>query len=120
MEKFDDSGQADGAAIRAARMPRGEKQESRTQTFSATAEEIRGDFRNGRKSRFTLPCKLLFDQNEVIADQLKNLFDRQQGDGVSPELTLFVETRSRNFHRPIKAEKTSKVFCGRGGKFVWR
>jgi len=31
-----------------------------------------------------LPRKLLFDQNEVVADQIKYLFDRQQRDGMSP------------------------------------
>jgi hypothetical protein len=39
-----------------------------------------------------LACKLLLDQNEVVTDKIKNLFDRQQRDSVSPELTLFVVT----------------------------
>jgi hypothetical protein len=39
-----------------------------------------------------LACKLLLDQNEVVTDKIKNLFDRQQRDSVSPKLTLFVVT----------------------------
>jgi hypothetical protein len=38
-----------------------------------------------------LPRKFLFDQSEVVTDQIKNLFHRQQSDSVSPKLG-FLET----------------------------
>jgi hypothetical protein len=34
----------------------------------ATAEQVRRDFRNGRKSSFALPRELLLDQREIVAD----------------------------------------------------
>src|SRR5580693_2682076 len=96
VEKFDDRGEPNGAAIRAACMASGEKQESGAQTLPAAAQEIGGDFGDRRKGGFALPREFLLDQHEVVADQIKNLFDRQQGDCASPELTLFIETRGRN------------------------
>jgi hypothetical protein len=31
-----------------------------------------------------LPRELLFDQDEVVANEIKNLFGREQRDGLSP------------------------------------
>jgi len=31
-----------------------------------------------------LPRELFLDQNQVVADEIKNLFSREQRDGVSP------------------------------------
>lgn len=92
MQEFNDSSQADGAAIGAACMARGEKQERGAQALSPAAEQVGRDFRNRRKSSFALPRELFLDQNEIVADQIKNLFDRQQRDGVSPKLFIGLET----------------------------
>jgi hypothetical protein len=84
VEKLDDRCEADSAAIFAACVAGGKKQKRWPQSFPSAAQQIRGDFRDRRKSSVALPRKLLFDQNEVVADQIKYLFDRQQRDGVSP------------------------------------
>ena len=84
VEKFDDRGEANGAAIRAAGIACGKEQQRGAQALPSAAQQIRGDFRNRRKGGFALPREFLFDQNEVVADEIKNLFDRQQSDGVLP------------------------------------
>ena len=92
MQKFYDGSQTDGAAIGAAGVARREKQERRAQPLSAAAEQIGGDFRNRRKSSFALSREFFLDKCEIVADQIKNLFDRQQRDGVSPKLFICLET----------------------------
>jgi len=39
-----------------------------------------------------LPREFLLDKSEIVADQIKNLFDRQQRDGVSLKLFNGIET----------------------------
>jgi hypothetical protein len=92
VQEFYDRSQSDGTAIRASCMARREKQERRPQSFSATAEQVCGDFRSWRKGSFALPREFFLDKREVVADQIKNLFDRQQRDGVSPVLFIGLET----------------------------
>jgi hypothetical protein len=92
VQEFYDSRETDGAAIRAACMARGKEQQRRPQPFSASAEQVRRDLRNRRKRSFALARKFLLDKSEIVADQIKNLFDRQQGDGVSPKLFISLET----------------------------
>ncbi len=92
VQEFYDGGQADRAAIGASCVARREKQKRRPQPLPTTAEQVRGDFRNRRKSSFALPREFFLDQREIVADQIKNLFDRQQRDGVSPKLFIGLET----------------------------
>ena len=92
VQEFYDGSQTDGAAIGAPCVARREKQERRTQALPAAAEQVRGDFRNWRKSSFTLPREFFLDQSEIVTDKIKNLFDRQQRDGVSPKLFIGLET----------------------------
>ena len=92
VQEFYDSREADGAAIRAACMARGKKQQRGPQPFSASAEQVRADFRNRRKRSFALTREFLLNKSEIVADQIKNLFDRQKGDGVSPKLFISLET----------------------------
>jgi len=84
VQKFDDGSEANGAAIPAARVACGEEQESGAQALPSPAEQIRSDFRDSGEGRVALPGKLLFDQDEVVADEIKNLFGREQRDGLSP------------------------------------
>jgi hypothetical protein len=84
VEKFDNSSESNRAAVFAARVTRRKKQEGGTQPLPTPTEQVRGDFRDSRKRRITLPREFLLDLNEVVADQIKYLFDRQQRDGVSP------------------------------------
>jgi hypothetical protein len=92
MKKLYDRGEANGAAIFAARHACRKQQECRTKALPPSTQKVSGNFRHGRESRIALACKLLFDQDKVVTDKIKNLFDRQQRDSVSPELTLFVVT----------------------------
>jgi hypothetical protein len=39
-----------------------------------------------------LPREFFLDQGEIVPDQIKNLFDRQQRDGVSPKLFVGLKT----------------------------
>jgi len=92
VQEFYDGSQTDGAAIGAACVARREKQERGPQPLSAAAEQVGGDFRNWWKGSFALPREFFLDQCEIVADQIKNLFDRQQRDGVSPKLFICLET----------------------------
>jgi hypothetical protein len=84
VQKLNNGGEADGAAIFAARVACGKKQERRTHALPSPAQQIRGDFRDRREGGIALPRELLFDQNEIVADEIKNLFSREQRDGLSP------------------------------------
>lgn len=92
MQKFDDRRKPDRTAILAPSVTRGKKQQRGTQALPAPAKQIRGDFGDGRKRCFTLARELFLDEDEVFANQIKYLFDRQKGDDVSPRLNLFPET----------------------------
>jgi hypothetical protein len=87
-----DRSQADRTAIGAACVARREKQKCGAQALSAPAEQVGGDLRNWRKSSFALPREFFLDQREIVADQIKNPFDRQQRDGESPKLFIGLET----------------------------
>jgi hypothetical protein len=84
VEKFDDSSESNRAAVFAACVARGKQQKSWPQPLPTPTEQVRGDFRDSGKRRVALPRELFLDQNEVVTDQIKYLFDRQQCDGVSP------------------------------------
>src|SRR5258708_40127841 len=88
MQKLDDGGKANGATVLAARVTRGKEQERGTHALPSPAQQILGDFRDGRKRGIALPPKLFLDQNEVVADQIKNLFSRQKRVGLYPKLVL--------------------------------
>jgi hypothetical protein len=92
VQKFDDGGEADGAAIFAARVACGKEQERGTHALPSSAQQIRGNFRDGRKGGITLSPELFLDQDEIVADEIKNLFSREQRDSKSPDLTLVFET----------------------------
>ena len=122
MQKFDDSGEANGAAILAfsARIAGGEKQQRRTQPLAASAKQVSGDLGNRWKCRLALPRKFLFDKNQVFPDQIKNLFGRQQSDGMSPKSVLFFKTRSSEARRLGETKETPEVPCCGRGNFFWR
>jgi hypothetical protein len=84
VQKLDDCCEADSAAIFAARAACGKKQERGTHALPSPTQQIRGDFGDGRKSGITLPREFFLDQNEIVANEIKNLFSREQRDSVSP------------------------------------
>jgi hypothetical protein len=77
MQKLDDGGEADSAAIFAARVPGGKEQERGTHALPSSAQQILDDFRDGWEGSMALPRKLFLNQEEVVADQIKNLFGCQ-------------------------------------------
>jgi len=108
VQKFDDRGHADRAAIFAARVACGKKQKRRTHALASATQQIRGDFRDRRKRGIALPRKLFFDQDKIVADEIKNLFGRQKRYGVSPALTCFLkldDARPAGWARPKKRRK---------------
>src|SRR5205807_9982409 len=120
VQKLNNCGETDGAVIFAARVACGKKQESGTHALPASAQQIRSDFGNRRKSGFALPRKLFFDQEEVVANEIKNLFSREQRDGKSPNLAFVFKTWGRQSCRPGKAEEAPKILRSGGGNFVRR
>jgi len=76
VQKLYDGREANGAAVLAARVAGGEKQERWTHALPSPAEEICRDFGNGRKGRIALTRELFLNQKEVVTDQIKNLFRR--------------------------------------------
>jgi len=84
MQKLDHSSEADRAAILAACVTRGKKQESGTHALPSAAEQVLGDFGNRRKGGIALAREFFFNQQKVVADEIKNLFSREQRDGKSP------------------------------------
>jgi predicted FMN-binding regulatory protein PaiB len=84
VQQFDDGRKANGAAVFAARVTRGEKQERWTQALPSPAQQIRSDFRDSGEGGVALPREFFLDQKKVVADEIKNLFSREQRDGLSP------------------------------------
>jgi hypothetical protein len=84
VQQFDDGREANGAAVFAARVTRGKEQKRGAQALPSAAEQIRSDFRDSGKGCVALPRELFLDQNEIVADEIKNLFCREQRDGLSP------------------------------------
>jgi len=76
VQELDNSGQADSAAILAASVACGKKQKGGTHALPSPAQQIRGDFRDGWKSGIALPRELFLNQDEIVADEIKNLFSR--------------------------------------------
>jgi hypothetical protein len=62
-----------------------------------------------------LASKFFFDQNEVVADQIKNLFHREQRDGLPPGLRLGSGLDGRGNPRPGEAKKTPEILGSSGG-----
>ena len=67
-----------------------------------------------------MSCELFLDEDEIVADEIKNLFSRQQRDGKSPDLTSVFETWGRKSRRPSKAEEAPKILRGGSRNFVRR
>jgi hypothetical protein len=67
-----------------------------------------------------LTGKLVFHESEVVADEIENLFDREQCDGFPPGLFLCSRFSGRGPLGPRKTEKTPEILGSRGGNFVSR
>src|SRR5260370_40607922 len=67
-----------------------------------------------------LARELFFDQEEVVTDEIENLFSRQKSDGLSPKLVLFPETGGREARRLGELKEAPKITCCGRGDFFWR
>ena len=84
MEKFDNGGEANGAGTIFSCVGIGEKQQSGAQALAASTEEIAGDFADRLIGGGALAREFLFDEDQVVANQIKNFFNRQKRDGAFP------------------------------------
>jgi hypothetical protein len=84
VEKFNDGSKTDGAGSVATGVSVAEKEQRRTQAFAATTKKIAGDFADGLVGRGALAREFLFDEDQIVANQIKNFFNRQKRDGTSP------------------------------------
>src|SRR6185369_6465259 len=113
VEEFDDGGKSNGAAAGVACVTCGKEEQSGTQALAAATEKIAGDFGNRRKGGGALSRQFLFDQHEVVPDEIKDLPNCQQRDGLPPDLRrtrACVERNSIAFER--MAVKRACVGCG--------
>jgi hypothetical protein len=84
VEKLDDGRESDGTVTGTAGVSRGEKKQCRAQAFSAAAEEVAGNFRHRLKSGRALSGQFLFDEDEIISDEIENFPGCEQRDGRPP------------------------------------
>lgn len=85
MQEFNDGGKTNRArAALSCRVPVAQQQQRGTQPLAATPQEIAGHLGHRRESHFALAREFLFHQNQVVADQVKNLLSRKQRDDFPP------------------------------------
>jgi hypothetical protein len=84
VQKFDYGGEANCPGAIFSGISVSEQEQRGTQAFAASAKEIAGDFADRLIGRGALARELLFDENQVVANQIENFFNRQKRDGTSP------------------------------------
>jgi hypothetical protein len=126
VQEFDYGGETNCAGTIFSSVGVGEQQQRGAQALAASTEKIAGDFAYRLVGGGALARELLFYENEVVANQIKNLFNRQKRDGTSPwaglaacEFTLMGLNGLRNV-RPGDAEESPEISRGGGGEFFWR
>jgi len=126
VKKFDYGGEANCSRTIFTGVSVGKQEQRGTQALAASAKEIAGDFADRLVSGRALAGELLFDENEVVANQIENFFDRQKRDGTSPwaglaarEFALMGLNGLRNV-RPGDAEESPEIGRGGGSEFFWR
>ena len=83
MEEFNDGGKVNGALAICTRVAVGKQEQRRAEALSSPAQQIAGDFADRLERGSTLAGKLLFDQNQVVADEVEDFLDGQKRDGRS-------------------------------------
>jgi len=84
MKKFDYSGETDGAWTIFAGVRIGKQKQRWAQAFAASAKKIACDFADRLISGGALAGELLLDEDQVVAHQIEDFFNRQKRDGTSP------------------------------------
>ena len=126
VQKFDYSGEANCSGTIFSCVGVGEQEQRRTQALAASTEQIAGDFADRLIGGGALAREFLFDENEVVANQIENFFNRQKRDGTSTwaglaacEFALMGLNGLGNV-RPGYAEESPEISRGGGGEFFWR
>ena len=101
VEKFDDSGKVYRALAIRTRVTVGEQKERRAQTLPSSAEKVAGDFADRLKGGGALAGKLLFDQNQVVADEVEDFLDGQKRDGLSSRRRVSGVMGAQGLRRPL-------------------
>jgi hypothetical protein len=78
VNQLDHGAQAHGNSSVVAGVAGGEQQKRGAQAFSSAAEQIPGDFGDGPARETGLLRQLFLYAREVVAYQIKNLFNREQ------------------------------------------
>ena len=125
VKKFDYHSEANCSGTIFAGVSVGEQEQRGAQALATPAQKIAGDFANRLIGGGALARELLFDENEVVANQIENFFNRQKRDGTSPwaglaacEFTLMGLNGLRNI-RPGDPEESPKIGRGGGSEFFW-
>lgn len=84
VQEFDYGGEANGTGTIFSGVGVSEQEQRGTQALAASAEKIAGDFADRLIGSGALAREFLFDENEVVANQIENFFNRQKRDGTSP------------------------------------
>jgi hypothetical protein len=81
------------------RITSGQEKERRPQAFTAATQKIAGDLGNRLEGGTTLSRQLLFDEDEVISNEIENLPGGEQRDGLPPARNK--STRPRTGQYPV-------------------
>ena len=84
VKKFDYRGQTNRAGAVFTGVCIGEKEQRGTQALATSTEKIAGDFADRLIRRSALARKFLLNENEIVANQVEDFFNRQKRDGTSP------------------------------------
>jgi hypothetical protein len=84
VQQLDHGSKPNRTAVFATRIIRGEQQQRWPQALPSSTKQIRGNLRNCRERGVALTRQLVFHQSEVVADEIENLFRREQCDGLPP------------------------------------
>jgi hypothetical protein len=68
MQQFDNSSKPNRSGAVSAGVAIAENQQSRPEALAAATKKVGGNFGDGLESRGALPRKLLFDEDEIVAD----------------------------------------------------
>jgi hypothetical protein len=78
MDQLDNGAQAHRCGALVTRISRGKEEQRGAQAFASSAEEVTGDFGHRLAGQAGLLREFSFDARDVVAHQIKNLFNRQQ------------------------------------------
>ena len=110
VEKLHDGGKMNRAVAIWARVTVRKQKQRGTKTLPSSAKKIAGDFADRLEGSRTLAGKLLFNQDQVIADEVEDFLDGQERDGRSSTRRYWAKryarksgsTREPSLERPVK------------------